>query len=93
MIAPPTMDIISTAEPSTENFPSPFTPKVKMDGNKIELNNPTKTIVHTETSPEVNIDVITSSVDVPAQAAITFRGVTLYNIAEPINLPTIASPQ
>ena len=87
------MDIINTEDPSIENFPRPFVPKVKMQGNNMALNNPIDVTAQIETVPEVKIEKITNIVAIAEQKPMAFLGLTFNKMKAPTNLPIMASPQ
>ena len=67
MIAPPTIAMIMTPEPSPVSGPSSATPRVKMLGNMIELKKPTRMMLYIAMCPVVSIEIATSAAAHTAQ--------------------------
>ena len=67
IIAPPTIAIIMTPEPSPVSGPSSATPSVKMLGNMIELKKPTRIMLHIATWPVLSIEIATRALADMAQ--------------------------
>lgn len=93
IIAPPTIEEIITADPSSAKCPNPLIPKAKMAGNNIELKKPTDTIETTAILPVEKIETSVKKQAAPANPAITLRGDKSRIINPPISLPIMALPQ
>ena len=79
MTAPPTIDMIRTADPSNENFPKPLIPNENIEGNNIELNSPMRVIaqIGIPSMPEVRMETRTSMLAIPAVNATATLGFIL----------------
>lgn len=91
--APPNIAMFKTEEPSSEYLPKPSIPIVKMQGNKMELNNPTKTSAIKARSLCKNINASTSEDAISDATPIDFLGLILVSMKAPINRPAIDNNQ
>ena len=73
--------------------PSPAIARLKIVGNIIELNKPTRMIVHIAKEPLLKTVSKTSKEAIPALKARAFPAATFCMAAAPTNRPTMAPPQ
>ena len=87
--------MISTPDPSPVRGPSSAMPIVKMQGNMIELNNPTQDTLHIATCPALSTDteIATRPAAHDRRKSEQLLVLIFCRMADPINRPTIAPPQ
>lgn len=87
------MPNIRREEPSSENFPKLSTPKVKIQGKSIALENPTAMSNTTAIRPEEYIKHSINTVETSAEQATAFPVSIFVNKKEPIKRPAIVPAQ
>src|SRR5258708_23741066 len=89
-MAPPTMAMQITPEPSAARSPRPSLASVKIVGNMMELNKPIASSDQADTAPEVLAEIVSRAMTMPATQARTLPGENSRSTYEPMNRPTMA---